>query len=98
MPRRTDDLISFLSVLFEEQNMSPCRGPETACVIVGISAPGKTVIGHFVPFFARDFARFATDAHCRIGEEADLDIFLHVIVPALVRALCSLADHYFMRG
>ena len=78
MPRRTDDLISFLSILFEEQNMSPCRGPETACVIVGISAPGKTVIGHFVPFFARDFAGFAADANGRISEEANFDVIFHV--------------------
>src|SRR5882724_4137114 len=62
-------------------------------VIVGISRPGKAVIRHFVPFFAGDLARFATDAYSRIGEETDFDVFLHVIVPPLVRAVSSFADH-----
>ena len=62
-------------------------------VIIGVSGPRKAVIRHFVPFFARDLARFATNAYGRIGEEADFDVFLHVIVPALIRALYPFADH-----
>jgi hypothetical protein len=64
-----------------------------AGVIVRISGPNKTVVRHVVPFLARDLTCFAADANCRIGEETDLHIFLHVIVPALVRALCPFADH-----
>jgi hypothetical protein len=73
--------------------MPPGRCAEVAGVIVRISRPREPVIRHFVPFFARDLAGFASDAHSRIRKEADLNIFLYVIVPALVRALCSLADH-----
>jgi hypothetical protein len=62
-------------------------------VVVGISRPDKAVIRHFVPFFARDLARFATNAYSRIGEEADFDVFLDVIVPPLVGAVCAFADH-----
>ena len=46
-----------------------------------------------VPFLARDFARFATDAHSWIGKEANLDMIAHERVPALVRAVCALTDH-----
>jgi mannose/fructose-specific phosphotransferase system component IIA len=46
-----------------------------------------------VPFFARDFAGFATDAHSRIREETNLNVVAHVSVPALVRAMCAFADH-----
>ena len=67
-------------------------------VVVGISRPRKAVIRHFVPFFARDLARFATNAYSRIGEEADFDVFLHVIVPPLVRAVCAFADHNLLVG
>ena len=62
-------------------------------VVVGISRPRKAVIRHLVPFFARDLARFATNAYSRIGEEADFDVFLHVIVSPLVRAVSAFADH-----
>src|SRR6266542_3525745 len=64
-----------------------------ARVVVRISGPNEAVVRHVVPFFARHFARFATDAHGWIREEADLNVFLHIIVPALVRALCAFADH-----
>ena len=64
-----------------------------AGVVVGIARPNEAVIGHVVPFFARDFARFATDAHSRIGEEANLDVVTHVSMPALIRAFCAFADH-----
>ena len=62
-------------------------------VIVGIARPDETVIRHVIPFFARDFARFATDAHSRIGEEPDLDVVAHVGMPALIRAVCAFAYH-----
>ena len=64
-----------------------------AGVVVGISGPGEAVVGHVVPFFARDFAGFAADANARIGEESDFDMILHVGVPALIRALNAFADH-----
>jgi len=72
----------------------PPRGcPEMARVVVRISGPNEAVVRHVVPFFARDLARLAADAHGWIREEADLHIFPYVIVPALVRALCAFADH-----
>ena len=73
--------------------MAPCRSAKVPSVVVGISRPGKAVIRDFVPFFACDLARLATDAYRRVGEEPNLDIFLHVIVPTLVRAVSSFADH-----
>jgi hypothetical protein len=67
-------------------------------VVVGISRPGEAIIRHFVPLFARDLTRFVTNAYSRIGEEADFDVFLHVIVPPLVRALCAFANHNLLVG
>jgi hypothetical protein len=32
------------------------------------------LIGHLVPFFARDFASLATDAHSWISEETNLNV------------------------
>ncbi len=64
-----------------------------ARVVVRISGPNEAVIRNMVPFFARDLARLAADAHGWIREEADLHIFPYIIVPALVRALCAFADH-----
>ena len=64
-----------------------------ARVVVRISGPNEAVVRNVVPFFACDLAGFAADAHSWISKETDLDIFLHVIVPALVRALCAFADH-----
>ena len=64
-----------------------------ARVVVRISGPNEAVVRYVVPFFARHFARFATDAHAWISEKADLNVFLHIIVPTLVRALRALADH-----
>src|SRR5437660_12625551 len=64
-----------------------------ARVVVRISGPNEAVVRNVVPFFARDLARLAADAHGWIREEADLHIFPYVIVPALVRALCAFADH-----
>src|SRR5438477_10831520 len=73
--------------------MSPSRCSEMSVLILKISAPSKAVIGHLIPFFARDFASFAADANRRIGEEANLNAITHVRVPTLVRALDSFADH-----
>jgi hypothetical protein len=64
-----------------------------AGVVVGIARPNKAVIGHVVPFLARDFAGFATDAHSWISEETNLNIVAHVRMPALVRAVCAFTDH-----
>jgi hypothetical protein len=50
-----------------------------------------------VPFLARDFARFATDAHSWISKEANLDMIAHERVRALVRAVCAFTDHVKIR-
>jgi hypothetical protein len=73
--------------------VAPRRCAEASCVVVRISDPREAIVGDLIPLFARDFTSFAPDAYSRISEETDLDIFLYVIVPALVRALCSLANH-----
>jgi hypothetical protein len=62
-------------------------------VIVGISRPGESVIGNVVPFFARDFASFATDANGRVGEKSHLDVIAQVGVLPLIRTLNAFADH-----
>jgi hypothetical protein len=64
-----------------------------AGVVVGIARPNEAVIRNLVPFFACDFAGFATDAHSWIGEETNLNIVAHVRMPALIRAVCAFADH-----
>ena len=46
-----------------------------------------------VPFLASDFTCFATDTNARVGEEAHLDVILHVGMFSLIRALDSFADH-----
>src|SRR5262245_6415342 len=90
---RADNLISFLPILFDKQNMPPGGRAEVPRVVVRIPRPDEAVVRHVVPFFARDLASLATDADGWISEETDFHIFLHVIVPALIRALCSFADH-----
>ena len=65
-----------------------------AGVVVRISRPGEAVIRHVVPFFARDFASFATDANSRVGKEPNLDMILDVRMSPLVRALQTFADHF----
>ena len=90
---RADDLASFLPVLLDKHHVTPCGCAKMAGVVVGIARPNEAVIGHVVPFFARDFARFASDAHSRIGEEANLDVVAHVSMAALIRAFCAFADH-----
>ena len=84
-----------MSILLEKQHVSPRGCAEPAGVVVGIARPSEAVIRHFVPFLARDLARFAADADRWVGEEADLDVFPHIIVAALVRALRAFADHEF---
>ena len=74
--QRTDNLLSFSSILFKEQDVTPCRCAEMASVVIGISRPRETVIRHVIPFFAGDFAGFAADADGRIGEKADFDVVL----------------------
>ena len=69
-----------------------------AGVVVGIARPNEAIIGHLVPFFARDFAGFATDAHSRISEETNLNVVADVGMPALIRAVCALADHEVARA
>ena len=46
-----------------------------------------------VPFFAGDFAGFASNAHSRIGEEPNFDVVSDVRMTALIRAVCAFADH-----
>ena len=90
---RANDLASFLPVLLDKHHVSPRRSAEVTGVVVGIARPNEAVIGHLVPFFARDFAGFATDAHSWISEETNLNIVAHVRMPALIRAVCAFADH-----
>ena len=90
---RADNLAPFLSVLLDKHDVTPRGRAKMAGVVVGIARPNKAVIGHVVPFLARDFAGFATDAHSRIGEEPNLNVVAHVRMPALVRTVCAFADH-----
>jgi len=62
-------------------------------VVIGIARPNEAVVWYVIPFFARDFAGFATDAHSRIGKETNLDVVTHVRMPALIRTVCAFADH-----
>jgi hypothetical protein len=89
----TDDLTSFLPILFQKQNMPPCRCTKPSRIVVRISRPNETVVRHLVPFLARDFASFAANANGWVSEEADLYFFLYKIVMALVGAFCAFADH-----
>jgi hypothetical protein len=62
-------------------------------VVAGIARPNEAVIGHVVPFFARDFASLAADAHSWIGKEANLNMIAHERVLPLVRAVCAFANN-----
>jgi hypothetical protein len=62
-------------------------------VVVRIARPNEAVIGHLVPFFASDFAGFATDAHSRIGEEPNLNVVAHVCMRPLIGTVCAFANH-----
>ena len=90
---RPHNLISFLAILLQEHDVAPGRGPEMSCVVVRISRPGKTVVRHMIPFFARHFAGLAPDTDARIGEEADLDVIFYEGISALIRALNSFSYH-----
>ena len=90
---RSRNLISFLSILFEKHDVPPGRRAEVAGVVVRISGPGETVIRDLVPFLASDFTCFATDTNARVGEEAHLDVILHVGMFSLIGAFNSFADH-----
>jgi hypothetical protein len=90
---RADDLAAFLPVLLNKHHVSPRRSAEVTGVVVGIARPNEAVIGHLVPFFARDFACLSTDANGWIGEEANLDTIAHVRMPALIRAVCAFTNH-----
>ena len=92
-PHWSRDLISFLSILFQEHDVPPSRCAEVASVVVRISGPGETVIRDLVPFLACDFASLAADANARVGEEAHLDVILHVGMFPLIGAFNSFADH-----
>ena len=90
---RADDLTSFFPVLLEKHDVAPGRRAEVAGVVVGISRPSEAVIGHVVPFLARDFASFAADANSRVGKKSYFDVIAHVGVPPLIRAMSAFADH-----
>jgi hypothetical protein len=90
---RTNDLASFLPVLLDKHHVTPRGRAKLASVIVGIARPNETIIGHLVPFFARNFASLAADAHSWIGKEANLNMIAHVRVPTLIRTVCAFADH-----
>ena len=90
---RAGNLISLLSILFQKHDMSPRRCAEVAGVVVGISRPGEAVIGHLVPFLARDLASLAADANGRVGKKSYFDVIAHVGVFPLIRAMSAFADH-----
>src|SRR5438552_19163446 len=73
--------------------MSPCGRAEVAGVVVRISRPREAVIRNLVPFLASDFTCFATDANARVGEEAHLDVILHVGMFPLIGTFNSFAAH-----
>ncbi len=90
---RADNLAAFLPVLFDKHHVAPGGRAKMAGIVIRISRPNKPVVGNMVPFFAGDFARFASNAHSRIGEEANLDVVTYVSMAALIRAFCAFADH-----
>jgi hypothetical protein len=90
---RADNLAPFLPVLLDKHHVTPRGCAKMAGVVVGIARPNEAVIGHVVPFFARDFAGLATDAHSWISEETNLDVVAHICMPALIRTVCAFADH-----
>ena len=88
-----DDLTAFFPVLFQKHDVAPGRRAEVARVVVGISRPSEAVIGHLVPFLARDLASLAADANGRVGKKSYFDVIAHVGVFPLIRAMSALADH-----
>jgi hypothetical protein len=79
--------------LLDEHHVPPGGRAKMASIVIRISRPNEAVIGDVVPFFARDFASFATDADSWISEEANLNTIAHVGMAALIRAFCAFADH-----
>ena len=90
---RADNLASFLSILFDKHHVTPRGCAQVAGVVIRISRPNEAVVGHVVPLFARNFARFATNADRRIGEESNLNFVPHVRVLALIRTVGAFANH-----
>ena len=90
---RADNLTPFLPVLLNKHHVTPRGRAKVTGVVVGIPRPNEAVIGHLVPFFARDFAGFATDAHSWISEETNLNVVANVRMPALIRAVCAFTNH-----
>ena len=90
---RADDLAPFLPVLLDKHDVTPRGRAKMAGVVVRIARPNEAVIGHVVPFLARHFAGFATDAHGWIGKETNHNVVAHVRMPALISTVCAFADH-----
>ena len=90
---RADNLTPFLPVLLNKHHVTPRGRAKVTGVVVGIPRPNEAVIGHLVPFFARDFTRLAANAHSWIGKETNLNVVAHVRMPALIRTVCAFADH-----
>ena len=87
------DLVSFLSILLEKHDVAPCGCAKMAGVVVGISRPGEAVIGHLVPFLARDLASLAADANGRVGKKSYFEVIAHEGVLPLIRTVSAFADH-----
>src|SRR6476660_6421297 len=90
---RSRNLVSFLSILLEKHDMSPCRRAEEAGGVVGISRQRESIVRHLVQFFARDLASLAPYANPRFGQEPTLDVILNEGMSALIGPLNSFADH-----
>ena len=89
----TDNLTPLLPVLLDEHHVPPGGPAKMAGIVIRIARPNEAIIGDVVPFFTRDFASLATDAHSRISKEPNLYTIAHVGMAALIRAFCALADH-----
>src|SRR5258708_32263269 len=88
-----DDLTCFWPVLFRKHEVAPGGRAEVSGVVVGISRPGEAVIGHLVPFLARDLASLAADANGRVGKKSYFDVIAHVGGFPLIRAMSAFADN-----
>src|SRR6266480_4514118 len=90
---RSRNLVSFLAILLEKHDMSPCQRADVAGVVVRISRPREAVIRNLVPFLASDFASLTTDANRGIREESHFDVIAHVGMLPLIRTLNAFANH-----
>ena len=70
----------------DEFDVTPGRRAELAGIVVRIAAEIEAVVRYTVPFFARDFARLASDAQRRIRQKADLRPLRHEVMPRLISA------------